>query len=106
MEIETGTEVIIILNSRSSCPLDFLNRLKQEMLFIAPGVPEGVLLTVRQLSSKEYYAALSVGDQKLTGPVMDYLVEHGLVPFENVPRTGRNPYPLQYRIKASYTPNR
>ena len=93
------TETIIILNSKFSCTLKYLNRFKQEMLFIAPGVPQGVPLTVKQLSSEEYYAPLSDWEKKLVGVCMVYLEEHGQVPFELVPRTGRNPYPLQYIIK-------
>ena len=106
MENQTEIEVIVILSIRFSCTLGFLNLVKKEMLFIAPGVPQGVAFTVKQLSSEEYYAPLSDWDKTLAGACMVYLVEHGHVPFENVPRTGRNPYPLQYRIKASYTPNR
>ena len=97
------TEVLIILNNRFTCPLNFLNHVEKDMLFIAPGVPQGALLTVRQLSCQEYYATLSDWNKTLAGACMEHLVEHNRVPFELVPRTGRNPYPLQYRIKASYT---
>ena len=105
MESKTEVEVIIILNNGHTCPLAFLNRVEKDMLFIAPGVPQGVPLTVKQLSCQEYYATLSDWNKTLAGSCMIHLVEHGLVPFEYVPRTGRNPYPLQYSIKDSYTPN-
>ena len=102
----TEKEVFIILNNGFTCPLPFFKHVEKDMLFIAPGVPQGVLFTVKQLSCQEYYATLSNWNKTLAGACMDHLVEHGRVPFENVPRTGRNPYPLQFRIKASYIPNR
>ena len=105
MKNKTATEVIIILDNGFLCPLTFLNRVEKDMLFIAPGVPQGVPLTVKQLSCQEYYATLSDWYKTLAGACMDHLVEHGQVPFENVPRKGRNPYPLQFRVNASYTPN-
>ena len=104
--METETEVLIILNNGFTCPLVFLNRIKEEMLFIAPGVPKEVLFTTRQLCGEEYYASLSKWNKTLAGSCMDHLAEHDHVPYENVPRTGRNPYPLQFQIKESYTPNR
>ena len=100
------TETIVILNNRASCPLASLKRLQQEIEFIAPGVPQEALLTTEQLSGKDYWDPLSKWEKTLAGMCMVYLVEHGLVPFENVPRLGRNPYPLLFRRKASYTSNR
>jgi hypothetical protein len=52
------------------------------------------------LCGKEYWEPLSDWERTLAGSCMIHLVEHGRVPFELVPRTGRNPYPLQYRIKV------
>jgi len=99
-------EVIILLYSGFSCTLAFLRRFRQEILFIAPAVPEGVPFTTEQLCGIEYWDPLSKWERTLAGMCMVYLVEHNRVPFELVPRTGRNPYPLQYRIKASYKPTR
>jgi hypothetical protein len=96
----------IIFYSGFSCPLTLLNSVKQEMEFIAPAVPQEVLLTTPQLCGSDYWGPLSKWEKTLAGMCMDYLAEDGLVPFELVPRAGRNPYPLQFRIKASYTPNR
>ena len=93
------TEIHIVLNNGFTCPLDFLNRMEKEMFFIAPAVPQEALLTTRQLCGEEYWATLSDWDKTMAGSCMIHLVEHGLVPFENVPRPGRNPYPLQYRVK-------
>jgi len=90
MKTETDTKVIIILNNGFPCPLDFLNSIKQEMEFIAPEVPEGVPLTTEQLSGEAYWTPLSGWERTLAGSCMDHLAENGLVPFENVPRTGRN----------------
>lgn len=98
--------VIIILYSGFSCTRDFLKRLQKEIEFIAPAVPTGVLLTTEQLCGIEYWGRLSKWERTLAGICMMYLVDNGSVPFEYVPRHGRNPYPLQFRIKASYTPNR
>jgi hypothetical protein len=53
-----------------------------------------------------YWTPLSDWERTLAGSCMIHLVEHGRVPFEYVPRTGRNPYPLQFRIKMSYIPSR
>ena len=103
MKIEI--EVIIILNNGFTCPLNFLNSIKQEMLFIAPAVPQEAPLTTRQLCGEEYWETLSDWDKTLAGSCMDHLAENDHVPFENVPRTGRNPYPLLFRIKESYRPN-
>jgi len=97
--------IIIILYSGFSCTQDFLKRFQKEIDFIAPAVPEGALLTTGQLCGTEYWDPLSKWEKTLAGACMVYLVEHNRVPFEYVPRTGRNPYPLQFRIKASYTPN-
>ena len=94
------TEVHILLNNWLTCRQTFLNRVKQEMLFIAPGVPEGALFTTKLLCSEEFYSPLSKWEKTLAGACVDYLAESGDIPFENVPRTGRNPYPLQYRIKV------
>ena len=102
----TKVEIIIILDNGFPCPLTFLNRIRQEILFIAPEVPQGVLFTTPQLCGGEFWGSLSKWDTSLAGSCMDHLVKHGQVPFENVPRTGRNPYPLQFRIKASYVPTR
>jgi hypothetical protein len=99
------TVVIIMLYSGFSCTLNFLRRFEQEILFIAPAVPEGALLTTMQLCGPDYWNSLPKWERTLAGMCMVYLVEHNRVPFELVPRTGRNPYPLQFRIKASYTPN-
>jgi hypothetical protein len=94
------TEVLIVLNNGLTCPLTFLNRTKDEIELFAPGVPQGVPFTTEQLCGKEYWEPLSDWERTLAGSCMIHLVEHGRVPFENVPRTGRNPYPLQYRIKV------
>ena len=94
------TETITLLNNGFWCPLIFLNRVKEEMLFNAPGVTAGALFTTAQLCRKEYYTTLSDWDKTMAGSCMIHLVERGEVPFENVPRTGRNPYSLQYRIKV------
>jgi hypothetical protein len=94
------TEVLIVLNNGLTCTLEFLRRFQQEIELFAPGVPQGVLFTTGQLSGKEYWEPLSDWERTLAGSCMIHLVEHGRVPFENVPRTGRNPYPLQYRIKV------
>jgi hypothetical protein len=101
----TETEVIIILNNGHTCPLPLLNSVKHKLDFIASAVPQDAPLTTRQLCGEEYWETLSDWNKTLAGSCMDHLAENDLVPFENVPRTGRNPYPLQYRIKASYTPN-
>jgi hypothetical protein len=105
MKTEAETEVMIILNNGFWCPLPLLNRVKEEMLFNAPGVTAGALFTTAQLCREEFYAALSDYEKSLAGSCMIHLAERDEVPFENVPRTGRNPYSLQYRIKASYTSN-
>lgn len=97
------TVVLIILYSGFSCRLDFFRRFKREILFIAPAVPQGVLFTTPQLCGPDYWGPLSKWERTLAGMCMVYLVENDRVPFELVPRTGRNPYPLQFRIKASYT---
>jgi hypothetical protein len=100
------TVIIIVLNNWFTCKQSFLNRIKQEMLFISPAVPQGIPFTTEQLCGTEYWDPLSTWEKTLAGMCMVYLVEKGELPFEYVPRTGRNPYPLQFRIKASYTPNR
>jgi hypothetical protein len=100
------TKIIIILNNGFPCPLSFLKGFQEEILFIAPAVPQEVLLTTPQLCGTGYWDPLSDWKKTLAGSCMIHLVEHGLVPFEYVPRKGRNPYPLQFRIKGSYTPNR
>ena len=100
------TKVIILLYSGFSCTPAFLRRFQQEILFIAPAVPERALLTTEQLCGTEYWGPLSKWERTLAGICMVYLADRGELPFEYVPRTGRNPYPLQYRIKASYKPNR
>jgi hypothetical protein len=102
----TKTEVIILLNNGFTCPLSFLNSIKQEMEFIAPAVPQGVLFTTEQLCGEAFWEPLSDWERTLAGSCMMHLVEHDRVSFEYVPRKGRNPYSLQFRIKASYTPNR
>jgi hypothetical protein len=99
------TEIHIVLSYWASCPLAFLKRFQREIDFYAPGVPQKALFTTRQLSGKEYWGPLSKWEKILAGMCMVYLVEHNRVPFELVPRKGRNPYPLQFRIKASYTPD-
>ena len=97
--------VIIILYSGFSCTLDFLRRFQREILFIAPAVPEGVPFTTQQLCGMEYWGPLSKWERTLAGMCMVYLVDNDRVPFELVTRTARNPYPLQFRIKASYKPD-
>ena len=99
MKTKTEPEVIFVINDQFSCPLSFLNGVKQEMLEVAPGVPEGALFTTKQLCSRKFYSPLSKWEKSLAGACADYLSDNGLVPFENVPRKGRNPYPLQFRVK-------
>ena len=101
-----NTVTIILLYSGFSCTLDFLKGFQRQILFIVPAVPEGIPFTTEQLCGIEYWDPLSKWERTLAGMCMVYLAEHNRVPFELVPRTGRNPYPLQFRIKASYTPNR
>jgi len=100
------TEIHIVLKNGFTCTQAFLKEIQQEIQFIAPAVPQGVLLTTPQLCGETFWDPLSDWERTLAGSCMDHLVEHGHVPFENVPRSGRNPYPLQFRIKASFTPNR
>jgi hypothetical protein len=95
------TEVIIVLNNGFTCTQAFLDRFLQEILFIAPAVPQGVLFTTEQLCGEEFWSSLSDWDKTLAGSCMIHLVEHGRVPFEYVPRTGRNPYPLQFQLKPT-----
>jgi hypothetical protein len=102
---DTATVSIIVLNSGFTCTLTFLLSFKREIEVIAPAVPQGVPFITRQLSGEEYWGPLSDWEKTLAGMCMIYLVENNQVPFELVPRTGRNPYPLQFRIKTSYTPN-
>lgn len=104
-KMENETEVFILLKIQHLCPLALFNSILQEALFIAPAVPQGALLTTRQLCGEKFWAPLSEWHRTLAGSCMDHLVAHGHVPFEYVPRTGRNPYPLQFRIKDSYKPN-
>ena len=92
------TEINILLNNGFTCPLTYLNRIKEEMLFIAPGVPDGVF-TTEQLCGEAFWEPLSDWEKTLAGSCMIHLVEHGQVPFELVPRPGRSPYSLQYRVK-------
>ena len=103
--METETEVIMILNNGHACPQALLNSVKKEMLSIVSAVPQEALLTTPQLCGPDYWDPLSKWEKTLAGSCMDHLVEHNCVPFELVPRTGRNPYPLQFRIKASYIQN-
>jgi hypothetical protein len=103
MKNATEVEVHILLNNGFTCPLTLFNRIKKELLFIAPGVPEEGSFTTAQLCGEEFWSPLPDWDRTLAGSCMDHLAEHGQVPFENVPRKGRNPYPLLFRIKASYT---
>jgi hypothetical protein len=100
------TEVHIVLNNGFTCPLAFLERFQQEIEFIAPGVPQGVLFTTEQLCGERFWKPLSDWKRTLAGSCMMHLVEHDRVSFEYVPRKGRNPYSLQFRIKASYKPTR
>ena len=93
------TEIFIILNNGFTCPLTYLNHTKEEMLFIAPGVPDGFLFTTAQLHGEGLWEPLSDWEKTLAGSCMIHLVEHGQVPFELVPRPGRSPYSLQYRVK-------
>ena len=102
MKTETEPEVIIVFNVIFSCPQPFLDDVKQEILDTAPGVPEGALLTTKQLCSEKFYSPLSKWEKSVAGACMDYLTRNGLVPFENVPRRGRNPYPLQYRVVKNW----
>jgi len=97
--------IFIILNYRHFCTKAFHDRLLQEILFIAPAVPPGVLFTLPELCGVEFWDPLSKWKKTLAGMCMDYFVRNELVPFEYVPRKGRNPYPLQYRIKDSYKPD-
>ena len=99
MKNETETKVVIILNNGHPCPLPFLKHIKEEILFIAPGVPDGVF-TTEQLCGEVFWEPLSDWEKTLAGSCMIHLVEHGQVPFELAPRPGRSPYSLQYRVKV------
>ena len=102
MATKTEPEVIFVINDIFSCQLSFLKDVKQEMLDTAPGVPEGALFTTKQLCSEEFYSDLTKWEKSMAGACADYLSKNGLVPFENVPRKGRNPYPLQYRVLKNW----
>jgi hypothetical protein len=94
------TEIHIVINNRLTCKQTFLNSFKQEMLFIAPAVPQDALLTNEELCGPDFWDPLSKWEKTLAGMCMVYLVACGDVPFELVPRKGRNPYSLQFRIKV------
>jgi len=94
-----NTEILTVLNNGHTCPQALLNSVKQEMISIAPAVPQEALFTTRQLCGEAYWDPLSKWDKTLAGMCMVHLVEHDRVPFEYVPRTGRNPYPLQFRLR-------
>jgi hypothetical protein len=96
------TKRYVVLNYRQCCTEDFLNRLQEHLMEMVPGVPRGVAFTLEVLCGKAYWDPLSKWEKTLAGACMDYLVKHDLVPFVLVPRKGRNPYPLQYRIKESW----
>ena len=96
------TQVKFVLNPWFSCKEAFLIRLQGHILGMVPGVPRGAAFTLEELCGKYYWDPLSDWDRSLSGMCMSYLVENGLVPFELVPRKGRDPYPLQYRIKESW----
>ena len=98
-------EIHIVINSWFTCKQAFLNSFKQEIDLITPAVPEGALLTTEELCGPDYWDPLPKWERTLAGMCMVYLVDNDRVPFELVPRTGRNPYPLQFRIKASYKPD-
>ena len=97
-------ETIVNLNSRHSCTLDFLTRFLQEVETNVPCVPEDGLFTAQVISGEDYWDPLSDYEKSVSGSCMEFSAKHGLVPFENVPRKGRDPYPLQYRRKASWKP--
>ena len=97
-----NTHVKFVLNLWFCCTEDFLNRLQEHILEMVPGVPRGSVFTLEELCGKHYWDPQSNRDRMLSGMCMIYLVEHDLVPFVLVPRKGRNPYPLQYRIKESW----
>ena len=96
------TVVMIVLNPWFCCREDFLNRLQAHILDMVPGVPRGAVFTLPELCGEEFWDPLSKRDKSLAGMCMDHLVENGRVPFVLVPRKGRNPYSLQYRIKESW----
>ena len=90
-----------IFDNGYCCSESHLMDTQEIVLSNAPAVPPGLLVTLPLLCGKAYWDPLSKWEKTLAGMCMDYLVKHNRVPFENVPRKGRNPYPLQYRIKES-----
>ena len=94
--------VMIFLNPWFCCTEDFLSGLQDHILDMVPGVPRGAAFTLEELCGKYHWDPLSDWERKLSGMCMIHLVENDLVPFVLVPRPGRNPYPLQYRIKESW----
>ena len=97
-----NTVVFTFLNLRFCCKDVFLDRLQQHLLDMVPGVPRGAVFTLEELCGRYYWDPLSKWEKTLAGMCMIYLVENDRVPFVLVPRKGRNPYPLQYRIKESW----
>jgi hypothetical protein len=97
-----NTLVMIVLNPRFCCTENFLRCLQDHLMEMVPGVPRGAVFTLKELCGRYYWDPLSNWDRMLSGMCMIYLVEHDLVPFVLVPRPGRNPYPLQYRVKESW----
>lgn len=92
----------IILNSGFSCSEDFYLRVKNQILEVVPIIRRDhpdIKWTVEMLCGELFWDELSDGQCRAAGNCMVDLVESGQVPFVNVPRTGRNPYPLQYKLK-------
>lgn len=92
----------VVLNTKHCCTEAFLNGLQGHILDMVHGVPRGAVFNLKGLCGKAYWDPQSKWEKSLAGACMIYLVEHDLVPFVLVPRKGRNPYPLQYRIKESW----
>ena len=87
-----------VFDNGQCCSESFLKNTQEIVLSNAPAVPPGLLVTLPLICGKAHWDPLSKWEKTLAGMCMDYLVKHNLVPFENVPRKGRNPYPLQYRV--------
>jgi hypothetical protein len=101
MSTKAKTEVIIMLNNGHTCTQAFIKRFQGEIECIVPAVQQGVLFTTEQLCGEEFWSSLTDWDKTLAGSCMIHLVEHGRVPFDYVPRPGRNPYPLQFQLKPT-----
>ena len=92
----------IYFDNGFSCTEEFYFSVMNQILEVVPIIRKehpDIKWIIKILCGKDFWSELLDGEPNLAGMCAARQAELGEIPFENVPRQGKSPYPLQYKFK-------